>query len=34
MSATVDSIVGQSVSDLPLVLSGGSTGTVSDFAGR
>jgi thioredoxin-dependent peroxiredoxin len=34
MSATADSMVGQSVSDLPLALSGGSAGTLSDLAGR
>ena len=34
MDQDADSMVGQSVSDLPLTLSGGSTATLSDFAGR
>jgi thioredoxin-dependent peroxiredoxin len=34
MDQSADSMVGQSVSDLPLTLSGGSTATLSDSAGR
>ena len=34
MDEVVDSVVGQSVSGLPLVLSGGTAATLSDFAGR